>query len=661
MKPSLLLAISLAAASVAGSAFSAPTVTRLNPPSALFTSADPSPPYISRFLPDQRFDLQATIQADAGQAITGAVFKVNNVVVPGTVTVSSIGGDKYSVALRAYSTPSTGVKTLTVEATQAGGTLATAQGNFEIVSLTRTRLSGVRKAKNIIYLIGDGMGIAHRTAARIVSKGVSQGKAIEPLAMDRMPYTALLMTSSLNSIVTDSAPGAACYSTGNKSNNNQEGVFPDDTTATLSDNKWDNPRVEHMGTYLARKQGKALGIVTTADVEDATPASFGVHAQDRGAGTGICDMFLDEAAVKSNLRVLMGGGRKWFLPSTTGGSGRVNSTTAAGADYVLPADIATGWGVAAGTVDPNRDLIADFQTAGFTYTPDATSLGAIPANTTKLLGLYNTGNMDVAMDKIAERRGGASVGTVATFPDQPMLDEMTDKALQVLNKNAKGFVLMIEGSSIDKQAHNMDTERWILEAIEFDRAIAKCLAFAQANPDTLVIVTADHECAGINIIGSSLVTNAELITRSTANGNDATAGVINGATGVSTDGQTKLRTGVVGTYDAASFPQYQIQADGYPLSMDVNYKMLIGYAGSGDRYEDWLTNAQPNVSGAARDVAGDFFIPGQATGAGASTAVHTASDIPLSAAGRGASLFHGVMENTDVFFHVMQAVLVGAQ
>lgn len=662
MKPSLLLAISMAAASLAGSASAAPTVTRLNPPSALFTSGDAQPPYISRFLPDQRFDLQATIQADAGQTITGAVFKVNNVTVPGTVTVTSIGSDKFSVALRAYSTPSAGVKTLTVEATQSGGTVATAQGNFEVVPMTRSRLNGVRKAKNIIYLIGDGMGIAHRTAARIVSKGVSQGKAVEPLAMDRMPHTALLMTGSLNSIVTDSAPGAACYSTGNKSNNNQEGVFPDDTTtAGISDNKWDNPRVEHMGTYLARKQGKALGIVTTADVEDATPASFGVHAQDRGAGTGICDMFLDEAAVKSNLRVLMGGGRKWFLPSTTSGSGRVNSTTASGADYVLPADVAAGWGVAPGAVDPNRDLIADFQTAGFTYAPDATNLNAIPANTTKLLGLFNNGNMDVAMDKIAERRGGAAVGTVATFPDQPMLDEMTEKALQVLNKNAKGFVLMVEAAHIDKQAHNMDTERWILDTLEFDRAIAKCLAFAQTNPDTLVIVTADHECAGINIIGSSLLSNADLVTRSTANGTDGVAGVKDGAVGTSTDGQTRLRSGVVGTYESASFPQYKIQEDGFPQTMDVNYKMLIGYAGSGDRYEDWLTNPTPNVAGASRDTAGDFFIPGQASGAGASTAVHTASDIPLSAAGRGASLFHGVMENTDVFFHVMQAAVVGAQ
>lgn len=418
-----------------------------------------------------------------------------------------------------------------------------------------------------------------------------------------------------------------------------------------------------MGSYLARTQGKALGIVTTADVEDATPASFAAHAQDRGAGTGICDMFLDEAAANHNLRVLMGGGRKWFIPFGTAGSGRVGSTTSSGGDYTLPADISAGWGVPAGAVDSGRDLIADFQTAGFAYAPDATTLAAVPSNTTKLLGLFHTGNMDIAMDKIAERRGGSAVGTVPTFPDQPMLDEMTEKALQVLSNNAQGFVLMVEGASIDKQAHNMDTERWVLDTVEFDRAIQKAIDFSTtpAGADTLIIVTADHECAGINIIGASTVTNASLAARAAAGGTDGIAGAIDGASGTSTDGQKQLRTGVVGTYDSAGFPQYAIQGAGYPQTMDVDYKMLIGYAASGDRYEDWLTNASPNVSGLARDTAGDFFIAGQASAGGVSTAVHTASDIPLSAGGRGASLFTGVMENVDVFFKVMQAAVGGAK
>jgi alkaline phosphatase len=664
MKHQLIIK-TFAAAILATSAYAAPTVTRLTPPSALFSYGDATPPYISRFLPAQRFDLQATIQADPGQTITSVVFKINGTtaVSPGGTAgqaITALGSDKFSATLRAYSNNVAGVKTLTAEVTQSGGLTTTATGNFEIVSIN---LSGGRKAKNIIYFIGDGMGIAHRTAARIVAKGVSQGKALAPLAMDTLPYTAMLMTASLNSIVTDSAPGAACYSTGNKSNNNQEGVFPDDTTAsTIDQNKWDNPRVEHMGNYLARTQGKALGIVSTADVEDATPASFGVHTQDRGAGTGICDMYLDESVAFHNLRVLMGGGRKWFIPFGSTGSGRVASTTSPGADYTLPADVVAAWGVPAGAVDGTRDLIADFQAAGFTYAADNTAMAAVPGTTTKLLGLFNTGNMDIAMDKIAARRGGTAVGTVSTFPDQPMLDDMTAKALQVLKNNTQGFVLMVEAASIDKQAHNMDTERWVLDTVEFDRAVQKAIDFAAtpAGADTLIVVTADHECAGINIIGSSTVTNATLVARSTANGTDGVAGGINGAGPVSTDGQLLLRDGVVGTYESALFPAYAVQPDGYPLSMDVDYKMLIGYAGNGNRYEDWLTNPTPYANPATgRDLTGDFFIAGQASAN--SSAVHTASDIPLSAGGRGSSLFTGTMENVDVFFKAMQALIGGAK
>ena len=675
MKTKTIQLALLGLAATLGAAHAAPLVSRLNPPSALFTFGDATPPYTARFLVGQRFDLHATIQADAAKVITGATFTVDGAPVAGTVTVTPIAptaatasapatADRFNVVLRAYFNLTPGAHTFAVNATQDDALTATANGNFEIVGTT---VQG-RKAKNIIYLIGDGMSLAHRTAARIVSKGIAQGKAIDPLAMDTLPVAAILNTPSLNSIITDSAPGAACYSTGNKSNNGQEGVFPDDTIT----DKWDNPRVEHMGNYLARTQGKALGIVTTADVEDATPGSFAVHAQDRGAGTGICDMYLDEAVANHNLRVLLGGGRKWFIPFGSPGTGRVNTLTGSGADYTVPADLAAAWGVPAGALDPARDLIADFVTAGFTYAPDATTLAAIPAATTKLLGLFHTGNMDVSLDKISERRGGAVVGTVATFPDQPLLEEMTDKALQVLSKNRAGFVLMVEGASIDKQAHNMDTERFVHDTIEFDRSVGRCIAFQQANPDTLIIVTADHECAGAAIIGATAVTNADLITRSTLLGTDGVAGAVTtitppatipaSVTGPSPDGQAQLRTNVVNTYDSASFPVYDnTPVDGYPATMDVDRKMLIGYGGNGDRYEDWLQNVQPNVNPFLRDTAGDFFIAGQAAGAGVQSAVHTAADIPLSAGGRGSSLFGGTMDNTSVFFRAMQAVIGGAK
>jgi alkaline phosphatase len=625
-------------------ASAAPLVSRLTPPSALFNFNDPSPPIISRFLPGQRFDLQATVSPDAGQTISSVQFQVDGMTVPGTVsltpaTVAGKPAGAVVASLRAYASSAAGVHTLSVSAVQSDSQTVTASGNFEIQKILPTHL----KARNIIILIGDGMGIAHRTAARIMLNGVALGKANAPLAMDTFPFTGTVKTHSLNSIVTDSSPGASCYATGNKANNNQHGVFPDDTT-----DNGDNPRVESIGEFLHRTQGRSLGLVTTTDAFDSTPAAFGSHTQARTAGTGIIDQFFDERSA-TGLKVLLGGGRKWFLPNTTAGSGRTTGT-----DYVVPADVAAAWGVGAGALDPARDLLSEFIADGFTYAPDATTLNAVPTSTTKLLGLFNLSNMNVSKDKIDKRRGASTVVDDFGFPDQPMLDEMTDKALEVLSKDRDGFVLMVEGGSIDKMAHLMDSERWILDTIEFDRAIKRCQEFAACHPDTLVIVTADHECAGANIIGASRVTHAELVTRAASGG-----------------GAAQLRNGVVGTLDQAGFPRYNILADGYPETTDIDFRMLVGYACNADRYEDWITNLLPMQNAAhgiatspplpgypqnplQRDTAGNFLITGHLQD---QIATHTASDIVVSAYGRHAALFTGAMDNTDVFFRAMRVAL----
>jgi alkaline phosphatase len=243
-----------------------------------------------------------------------------------------------------------------------------------------------------------------------------------------------------------------------------------------------------------------------------------------------------------------------------------------------------------------------------------------------------------------------------------MLDEMTAKALDVLDANSpNGFVLMVEAASIDKQAHNMDTERMILETIEFDHAIKVAKDYATENRDTLVLVTADHECAGAVIIGASTVTDVVLQSK--------------------TNTAASMRDSVVGNYELAGFPKYTIAADGYPTTTDVDKRLLIGYGANADRYEDWRTNAQPvhdsqqpldkslplsgyprlntydnaspNDLRPIRDERTGYFITGQVAG---SSAVHTGGDIPLSAYGRKAGLFAGTIDNTDVFFSVMEAV-----
>ena len=636
--------LAIASAIIAGAQFSsaAPQVTRLTPPSALFSADDPGPPIIARFLPGQRFDLQATISPDAGQTIIAAQFLVDDEAVPGTVsstpaTVAGKPANTVVVSLRAYANRNPGVHVLSVAGVQSDSQLVTAQGNFEIVPLKPTGFG----AKHIIVLIGDGFGIAHRTAARIMRHGVVLGKANAPLSMDTFPFTGVVTTHSLNSIVTDSSPGASCYATGNKANNNQHGVFPDDTSAT-----GDNPRIESIGEYLHRTQGRSLGIVTTADVFDSTPGAFGSHTQARSAGAGIVDQMFDERE-SLGLTVLMGGGRRWFLPDTTPGSARTAAT-----DYTQPSDSAAAWGVPAGAIDPGRDLLGEFIGAGWTYVADSAALQGVPAGTQKLLGLFSFYNMAVAKDKIDKRRNPSVPGVTDIYgvPDQPMLDEMTDKALDVLSLNPNGFVVMIEGASIDKQAHLMDAERWIIDVIEFDRAIERCRRFAETHPDTLVVVTADHECAGANIIGGSRVTHANLVTRAASGG-----------------GAAQLRNGVVGTLELAGFPQYPIGSDGYPATTDIDFRMLIGYACNADRYEDWITNPLPLANAShstfapfavglppnplSRDTAGDFLVTGQIPDA---IATHTASDIVLSAMGRNAALFTGVMDNTDVFFKVMR-------
>ena len=647
----LLAAVTLLAAPLAA----APQVTRLTPPSNLFATGE-AQPIVARFLPGQRFDLQATIKPDTGFVVKTVRFLVDNVAVPGSVgivpaTASSAPAGAQVATLRAYSNVVPGEHRLKVVVTQErapgsstprpdDGNRATAVGNFEVVLLQQ----GGRPVRNVIFLIGDGMGIAHRTAARIMLTGVSQGKSRGPLAMDTFPFTGIVTTHSLNSIVTDSSPGAACYSTGNKSNNNQHGVFPDDTTLNF-----DNPRVELLPEYLQRFYGRSSGIVTTSDVFDATPAAFGSHTQSRSAGTGIVDQFFDDRGL-TGLKVLMGGGRKWFLPAGTPGSARANGT-----DYEKLTDLAP-WGAAPGVFDPARDLIAGFEGAGFHYAATKTDLDATPAGEDRLLGLFAYSNMNVAYDKLNGRRGTSTLVDDYGFPDQPMLDEMASKALEVLSRDRRGFVLMIEGASIDKQAHNMDTERWIYDTIEFDRAIAVAKKFAERNRDTLVVVTADHECAGVNIIGGSRVTQAALEGRAASGGAEA-----------------QLRNGVVGTYDLAGFPRYAIASDGYPNTADVDYRMLIGYAANADRYEDWIANDQPlqdtqqpfigvaplNTYPAGpldRDKAGNFKVTGQIQD---TVAAHTASDIVLSAYGRGASAFTGVMDNTDVFFKAAQAAIGG--
>ncbi|HZF38018.1 MAG TPA: alkaline phosphatase [Blastocatellia bacterium] len=649
---------------------------------ALPTEVTVTPPNGARFVVGQKFDLRVEGRGvgpfSGAIAVDGVPLRFTsgeqNSLTTDGITAAGYGGFN----MRGYSNFAPGTHTITATFTDSTGTVKVTS-KFRIIEIKH--LSGhpfvghpfthgfpeSHSIKNIIIMVGDGMGVAHRTAARIVRYGVSNGTSNDYLAMDKFPGTGLVTTHSLNSIITDSAPGMSGYVTGNHQNNNQEGVFPSHVT-----NPFFGPRVEYLSEFLHRTQGKSLGIVTTADIEDATPAANAVHTANRGAGTGICDQYLDQSdfgdtrRFGTGLRVLMGGGRRWFLPAGQFGSSRAAST-----DYpALPADLVNEWNLhAAGASDPDRDLIDDFKNAGFAYADSATALNGI-GTPNKLLGLFGFGNMNVALDKIAKRRGTPLPGSTSFVvddyraPDQPMLDEMTAAALRVLARDRDGFVLMVEGAHIDKQSHAMDAERAIGDTLEFDRAVEVARRFADKADDTLIIVLADHECSGFSIIG-------------------ALAGTVENLQNLPSDnltldpGAQPERQKLVGAYDVAGFPKYKILDDGYPENFDINGKLLIGYGASGDRFETWLMKPIPirdsllptDLSGEltgkgytptpadrASDKSTGYFLRGQAIGR--DQAVHTASDIPISAystGGKAFELFYGVQENTDIFFKLIRA------
>ena len=306
-------------------------------------------------------------------------------------------------------------------------------------------------AKNVIILLADGLSVGHRTAARILSKGVTNGMYNAPLAMDDMPHMALLGTSSVDTIAADSANTASAYMTGHKSSVNALGVYADRTKASQ-----DDPRQETIAEILRRKTGKAIGVVSDAEIEDATPASVVSHTRRRADKADIVGMFWD---VRPD--VILGGGSAYFLPQGVPGSKRKDQT----------------------------NYIEMFKNDGYQFVTDRMELndavkGKAPQ---KLLGLFHTGNMDGWIDR-HQWKGN----TVKKFPNQPDLTDSFNAAVKVLEQNKNGFFLMLEAGLVDKFSHPLDWTRSVGDTIAFDKVVELAQKYVDKHPDTLLIVTGDH-------------------------------------------------------------------------------------------------------------------------------------------------------------------------
>jgi alkaline phosphatase len=496
---------------------------------------------------------------------------------PSTFVEKEDGGDHsaYWIRQAAFTKPGT----YTVEATADGKTARVA---WEVYNTNGT------KAKNVILFIGDGLSVAHRTAARVLSKGLVEGRYGGDLAMDDMPNMALVSTSGMDSIVTDSANSASAYTTGHKSCVNAMGIY-----CARNKNNLQHPQVETISELVKRVRGMAVGVVTNTEIEDATPAAMVAHTRRRADYNDIVKMFFE---LKPD--VIMGGGSVNFLPKSAEGSKR----------------------------NDEENFVKQFEDAGYAFVKTRTELLADKGNHTKLLGLFNTGNIDGALDRFFLKKG-----TVGKFPDQPDLTDQVRVALDMLSKNDKGFVLMVESGRIDKYSHSLDWERAVYDTIMLDNAVRLAKEFAAPRNDTLIIVVGDHTHA-VSVVG----TYDDQIT-----------------------GQTRQR---LGTYSESKFPNYPApNADGYPDKVDVSRRLAFvfgtypDYCDTGRPYLDGEN--LPAVPGTEKDtfVANEqYCVPGaiRRTGNlpfGLAQGVHSADDVVLTAMGPGADLFRGRIDNTRVF------------
>src|SRR5690554_293802 len=286
----------------------------------------------------------------------------------------------------------------------------------------KTKPDSKPEVKNVILLIGDGMGVSQFYSGITAKKGLN---------MEKAQFVGLAKTYSASSYITDSAAAGTALASGTKTNNGAIGVDENGN------------EVKSILEYAA-ENGLSTGVVASCAVTHATPASFVAHQLKRSMEEEIAVDF-----VNSDITLFIGGGRKYFDARSD-----------------------------------DKDLLTELEAKGFKVALDMENV--MNTESGKLAAL------------IADEHP-------APYPERgEFLPESVGKAFDLLNDNDEGFFLMVEGSQIDWAGHANETEYTINEVIDFDNAVKVAMDFADQNPGTLVVVTADHETGAMSITGGDL-------------------------------------------------------------------------------------------------------------------------------------------------------------
>eukprot|EP00092_Neocalanus_flemingeri_P007962 GFUD01008590.1.p1 GENE.GFUD01008590.1~~GFUD01008590.1.p1 ORF type:complete len:578 (+),score=132.72 GFUD01008590.1:116-1735(+) len=315
------------------------------------------------------------------------------------------------------------------------------------------------EARNVIFFVGDGMGIPTHTMARIY-KGQKKGESgeEESLVWEDFPFTGLMKTYSTDKQVPDSAATATALFSGVKTRSGMLGLDHQAHYNVCDSRAIEAARVESIADW-GTQSGREVGIVTTARVTHATPAAMYAHSPIRDweadynipQGAKECQDIASQligSLETGKIKLAFGGGRRAFRTATNGG------------------------------VRLGEDLVDEFKKAGGTYLETNGELQEWDYSD-KVLGLFGHTHMDYEVDRDTEQGG------------QPSLTEMTRQALNRMKKSSNGFILMVEGGRIDHAHHQNKAKMALEETLELEKAVKAALEMTDRE-DTLIIVTADH-------------------------------------------------------------------------------------------------------------------------------------------------------------------------
>jgi alkaline phosphatase len=489
-------------------------------------------------------------------------------------------------------------------------------------------LETVRKTKNVVLFIGDGMTTNMITAARLIGHKTINGKYQSKMQMDKFPVLGHQMTHSIDSFITDSANSATALYTGHKSTVNCLGVYADS-----SKDPFDDPKVETIAELFHRLTGGSVGIVSTAFIADATPAALTAHTRDRSQYGAVIDSFLYGITNYTWTNwtgpdVLFGGGAEQFYSPALGGK-----------------------------TYQNKDWYKEFQSKGYKVHWNKTSL-ATANSKDKALGIFTVSNMAKWLDRNVYttnlNQSLSPSGDKTAALDQPGLKEMTLKAVDILHKRSgdKGFFLMSEAASIDKMMHVLDYDRALGELLELDDTIKATIAklkHLDVLKDTLVLVTADHG-HGFDVMGSVDTTY------------------------LAAQNVDRKKRDAVGTYQNSGLSQYintgnlTYTDSNFPSNWSPRYTLFQGLMADPDRRENWSVHKDgPRLPATPVDDTKKEFVANPKDGEGGITlpgtlpvgddqGVHSLTDVPVFAMGPCQELFGGVYSSIDVFFGMAECL-----